>query len=90
MGVPLLFKDKLRAVRGKRSQSNAAAFLGVPVGTYFAWEQGRHKPSEFTQRLSLRALGGEFLKKKPRKKEQGRHKPDKMLRQILVRKLREG
>jgi DNA-binding transcriptional regulator YiaG len=41
------FKKQLRRWRGKQSQPEAAAALGVNLATYRNWEQGRNEPKGF-------------------------------------------
>ncbi len=38
------FRKQLRKWRGKRTQVEAAALIGVKVSTYRNWEHGRNEP----------------------------------------------
>lgn len=52
------FAAKLRAARRTRTQNQheAARALGVPLGTYVQWEQGRFVPGTFKQRAVLEKM----------------------------------
>lgn len=54
--MPTLFKDQLKRARKKLSQAQAAKLLRVPVGTYYGWEQGRHKPDKMLRQILVRKL----------------------------------
>ena len=39
--------DRLRSIRGTRSQAKAAADYSIPLRTWEDWESGRRKPPEY-------------------------------------------
>jgi DNA-binding transcriptional regulator YiaG len=51
------FPDRLRAWRKKKklTQEKAAQVLGVPVGTFRDWEQGRYEPVDALKMEALAA-----------------------------------
>jgi DNA-binding transcriptional regulator YiaG len=48
--------------RGKLSQREAADKIGVPIGTYRDWENGRHEPRGLALRVLL-----QIIRRKPRR-----------------------
>lgn len=53
-----VWAGKFQALRLKKgfSQDRAAEALDIPVATIRGWEQGRHTPPVYIQRLILRLL----------------------------------
>ena len=49
------FKDRLRELRGKRTQKEIAKLLGVPLNSYNNWENGR-EPSYAVLKKKCRVL----------------------------------
>lgn len=43
--------DRLRLIRGERTQAKAAAAYHVPLRTWEDWEAGRRKPPEYVLRM---------------------------------------
>lgn len=50
------FSQYIRAWRGRATQEQAAAAIGVPVSTLRAWEQARQEPKGYVRELVLREL----------------------------------
>lgn len=56
----MTFAAKLKSVRqtAKITQYEAARLIGCPVATWRDWEQGRHEPPEWLQRIVLERIRG--------------------------------
>jgi DNA-binding transcriptional regulator YiaG len=51
--------------RGDFSQEEAAGKIGVPLGTYLDWENGRHEPRGLALRVILQIISRQ---KQPRRR----------------------
>jgi DNA-binding XRE family transcriptional regulator len=70
----LTFADLLRSHRSRLdlSQAQTASLLGIPLRTFWAWENGVNTPNRMTQRVAVATLENVKTDFLPTKTKRGR------------------